>query len=70
MRTSKIFVTKNLRFFENYSASPLRTDKERRVEAVRIFIADKERSKFWAIFCGRFLWTTRFYFIIFKIAVI
>jgi len=51
MRTSALFGTKNFRFFEIYSVSA-RT-REEGVEPERT----RGRDQFFAILCGRLLWT-------------
>jgi len=53
MRTSAHFGTKNIRFFEIYGVSA----RKREVEPVRTFFGQEGRSQFFAILCGRPLWT-------------
>jgi len=55
MRTSALFSAKNFAFFKIYGVST-RTRVER-VEPVRTFFGQGWRGQFFAILCGRLLWT-------------
>jgi len=56
MRTS-VLVQKNTGFFEIYSVSA----RTRGVEPVRMFGGQGGRGQFFAILCGRPLWTAPYY---------
>jgi len=60
MRTSAIFGAKNFGFFKIYDV--VRTDKRRGGLSQLGHIADSGREKFFAILCGRLLWTAPYIF--------
>jgi len=58
IRTSALFGGKNSGFFEIYGVSAASRKKGREVEPVQTFIGQGGRDQFFAILCGRPLWTT------------
>jgi len=53
MRTSALFVTKNFEFFEIYGVSA----RQGGFEPVRTFFGKGGVGQYFAILCGRLIWT-------------
>jgi len=60
MRTSKLFEAKKLKIFENYDVSTVSTDKGGEQYCGHFAEKGKEGSTFFAILCGRVLWTAAY----------